>query len=96
MGFETGYPLQQPRHTNPSMAVPCFKCSGTDHWARNCPESGAQSNLIDLEEEGSDLNPSYKPMDPVGDLKACINAMTAEEKGQLADEMGVGEDFPIA
>jgi hypothetical protein len=50
---------------------------------------------IDLEE---DLNsePTYEPKDPVRDLKACINAMTTKEKGQLANEMGVGEDFPMA
>jgi Zinc knuckle len=76
--------------------APCFKCSRTDHWARNCPENEVQSNLIDLEEESLDTDFTYKPKDPIRDLKACINAMTAKEKGQLADKMGVGEDFPMA
>jgi hypothetical protein len=79
---------------NPSTAAPCFKCGSTDHWAQNCPEGRAQSNLIDLEEEEPDAN--YGPLDSVGDLKACINTMSAEEKGRLANEMGVGEDFPMA
>jgi hypothetical protein len=95
MGPGNNYPLHQPHHPNPSSVAPCFKCGGINHWARNCPEGGIQSNLIDLEE---DLNsePTYEPKDPVRDLKACINAMTTKEKGQLANEMGVGEDFPMA
>jgi len=32
----------------------------------------------------------------VEEIKAAINAMTAEEKGKLVDEIGVEEDFPIA
>jgi hypothetical protein len=86
----------QPHHPNPSSTAPCFKCGGTDHWARNCLENNTQSNLIDLDEEGLDNKYTYEPKDPVGELKACINAMTAKEKGWLADEMGVGEDFPMA
>jgi hypothetical protein len=54
-----------------------------------------QSNLIDLDEEGLDNEYTYEPKDPIEDLNACINTMTAEEKGWLADEMGVGEDFPM-
>ena len=50
-------------------------------------------NLIDFEEDPYE-GPS--PKDRVATLKAELSAMTLQEKEQLANEMGIGEeeDFP--
>ena len=55
-----------------------------------------QSNLINLDEEGINNEYVYKPKDSVEELKTHINTITAKEKGRLANEMGVEEDFPMA
>jgi len=75
---------------NPSASAPCFKCGGTDHWANKCPLKGGQFNLIDLDLEGSETD----TMMSVDDLKERINALSADEKGALANSMEASEqDF---
>jgi hypothetical protein len=87
---------QPPHHPNPSATTSCFKCGGIDNWARDCQGDGMQSNLINLDEEGINNEYVYKPKDSVEELKTHINTITAKEKGRLANEMGVEEDFPMA
>ena len=77
----------QRRRANPSANAPCFTCGSTEHWSRTCPNK--RINLIDFDES---TEQNYV-QDPIEDLKARIQAMTPEEKGRLADEMGVTEDF---
>ena len=71
----------------------CFNC-GEGHFARNCPRKGQNRvNLIDFKEDPYEQQP---PKDHVATLKAELSAMTLQEKEQLANEMGLGEeeDFP--
>jgi len=81
----------QVRHLlNPSASAPCFKCGGTDHWANKCPLKAGQFNLIDLDNEGSKTD----TMMSIDDLKERINALSADEKGALANSMEASEqDF---
>ena len=60
----------------------------------------AQVNLIDiddLEDPDPKVHPGEvdgRPLMSAAELKEAIYAMNAEQRGQLAEEMGAQEDFP--
>jgi Zinc knuckle len=78
----------------------CYKCGSNKHWARNCPQT--QGNLINfMSKEPTYQEPTEGPsngnsyMTPV-EIKAAIEAMSSNEKGELAHSMDTREDFPTA
>jgi len=76
----------------------CFKCRQTGHFARNCPhrhQGCAGANLIDFNDE-FDSYEELEPVDQVAQVRNQLNSMTLDDKAQLAEEMGVAEDFPTA
>jgi hypothetical protein len=84
----------QLRRDNLSSNTPCFTCGSTDHWSKKCPyNQNRQINLIDFNPDEQTKIGSEQST--VEELKARIMAMSPEEKGQLANEMGTGaaEDF---
>ena len=79
----------------------CFQCGNEGHYARNCPQKQkARANLIDFNEntnwEETSTMVEETPQDKVAQLKASLGNLSLEEKEQLAQEMGVTEDFPSA
>src|SRR6266699_55130 len=76
----------------------CFQCGNEGHYARNCPQKQrARANLIDFDESSNwEETPTLteEAPDKVAQLKASLGDLSLEEKEQLAQEMGVTEDFP--
>ena len=75
------------------------------HFAHNCPQrqhhpntNANYSNLIDFNEDdaNSDMFKEEEPQNRVAFLKTQLNSMSLEEKGKLAEELGVSEDFQSA
>jgi hypothetical protein len=86
----------------PNRNSPCYKCGETGHWARDClvrSHAADMEDLIDfyeLEHPPGEHPGSVdgRPLMSIHEIKELINNMGPKEKGKLADEMGVGEDFP--
>jgi hypothetical protein len=80
----------------------CFGCGETEHFIRNCPNRrGARANtsLIDFDPyEDTLYEESQTEGSRVSSVKASIDAMTFDEKQQLAQELKEGskENFPLA
>jgi hypothetical protein len=80
----------------------CFGCGETGHFIRNCPnQCGARANtsLIDFDPYDDTLyEESQAEGSRVSNVKASMDAMTFDEKQQLAQELkeGSNEDFPSA
>jgi hypothetical protein len=80
----------------------CFGCGEMGHFIRNCPNRrGARANtsLIDFDPyEDTLYEESQTEGSCVSSIKASMDAMTFDEKQQLAQELKEGskEDFPLA
>jgi len=76
----------------------CFKCRQAGHFTRNCLhhcQGRAGANLIDFNNE-FDSYEELEPVNQVTQVRNQLNLMTLNDKAQLAEEMGVAEDFPAA
>ena len=72
----------------------CFRCGLEGHCTRNCPNKGAQANLIDLNDE--DQQSEYTECSGVEELVEKIAGLSIEEKQQVAQGMNPGQDFSDA
>jgi len=76
----------------------CFECGLPGHFTRNCPchhQGCAGANLINFNNKFNS-HEELEPVDQVTQMREQLNAMSLNNKAQLADEMGVAEDFPTA
>jgi hypothetical protein len=80
----------------PGSDAPCFKCSSTEHWARNCPM--AQANLIDFDETMAYNEPQESTNNAqmtMEQLKQTLYNLSPQQCAELANTMGQQEeDFP--
>jgi Zinc knuckle len=86
-----------PQQKCPNPNDRCYKCGSNKHWARNCD----QINLINFMDEemtpiSSEETSSQNSYMSPAEIKAAIDAMSPEEKGELANSMDTREDFPNA
>jgi hypothetical protein len=82
-------------NTGPKSNDGCFKCGEIGHYACNCPrnQSGAQANLIDFDpNEETYYEENTTSGSRVSHIHSELDAMTFDEKQQLAKELGQGED----
>jgi hypothetical protein len=69
----------------------CFSCGKVGHVVCDCMKCKRQAiNIMDTEEEP--LEYPVAQGDRAHQLKASLNALSLEEKGQLANEMDLGQD----
>jgi len=70
----------------------CFGCGKVGHVVRDCPNRRRQViNIMDAQDEPLDY--PVEQGDRVMQIKAGLNVLSLEEKGHLADEMDIKEDF---
>jgi len=68
------------------------------HFAQNCPhcrQGCTGANLINFNDEFNSYE-ELEPVDQITQVQNQLNLMTLNDKAQLAEEMGVAEDFPTA
>ena len=69
----------------------CFNCGKEGHYARNCPAKGKRINLINWDGTTIDGSEDEGPS-KVARIKSDLNLMTTQEKEELANEMGLGDE----
>ena len=89
-GNYQGFPRANVTQTN-NRDNTCFRCGLEGHYARNCPNKGAQANLIDLNDE--DQQSEYTERSGIEELVEKISNLSIEEKQQVAQGMNPGQDF---
>jgi len=79
-------------HQTPNADSLCYKCRKVGHWARDCHST--QFNLIDFDPTKEPISKDRQMT--IEEMKTAINTISTNNKGKLANEMGVGEDFLTA